>query len=101
MTKKFAMTLEIVFIVHLIPVLFIATSVSHYGEAEAWWLFMGIDFPCSLLVYIACAICDMSSQNVFWRLIVYPAVFFQIIGVLNWMLIIYGVRTVIGLLTKK
>jgi len=75
----------IVFIVHLIPVVYIFFVSLQSGGGIAWMLFVFIDFPASLLYYFTKPL--IGPLDSVWQLAVAHAIFFQVVGSINWLLI--------------
>ena len=92
-TQKFWRVFSIIFVVHLIPVLYIVFCCFYSDEGEMGWLFFPIlDFPSSLLYGMVEPWIFKFFNDTFIRFILFPAIFFQIIGVINWVAIVYIVK---------
>jgi len=86
----------IIFAVHLIPVIWVSYCVARYPESSLLWLiFTLLDFPLGWLFYFAYDFIHWVSESDFWRFVLWPALFFQIIGTVNWLLIYLVARWLI------
>lgn len=88
-------TILIVFLLHLVPVTWIFVLTCLNSECVMGWiLFLLIDFPLGWLLIWGEPIYSLISDDYFWRFQVFPALFCQIVGTLNWVLIICFFRKV-------
>ncbi len=82
-----------VFFIHLAMVSYIIFVVSASPEGCMGWLvFLFVDFPLAWLYVPVAPIVDMISDSFFWRFYFAPAVFFQVIGCMNWLMICLAIR---------
>ena len=92
----------IVFVIHLIPVIYIlGVCIASSEGVMGWLLFLMIDFPLGWLFLPAMALLDLCTPLEVWfevKNIVFPAVFFQIVGTINWVIIVLFLRWLARLL---
>ena len=104
---QFWKLVAICFVIHLIPVLFVLFSIARTGEAVMLWLlFLFIDFPLAWL-YIPVTLFveplfrpDIIRCPTFWN-VTFPAIFFQIVGTINWVIIVLFLRWLVRPLFSK
>jgi hypothetical protein len=80
----------VVFTIHLIPIVYIFFVSLQPEGGMAWMLFAILDFPASLLYYFAEPL--VGQLDSVWQLAVAHAIFFQIVGSINWLLIYLAVK---------
>jgi hypothetical protein len=96
----------IVFVLHLIPVSFGLWSVMTVQESVLLWLlFFAIDFPLGFLfipvdflLFEHFSVRSVIVPDHILRFSFFPAVFFQIVGTINWVIIILFLRWLARLL---
>jgi len=82
----------IFFLIHLLPVMYALFVISQSKEGVmVWLLFLLLDFPLSWLFFMVNPVIHWVSESGFWRFVLAPAIFFQIVGTVNWMLIYLAV----------
>jgi hypothetical protein len=90
----------IIFVLHLIPILYVVWLAANYSEAgNAWLLFLILDFPLSwLFIPIEPLIHVHSIRYDLWNLLLAPALIFQFLGCIHWLLIYMLVRFVLDII---
>ena len=90
---NFYSILWVVFLIHLIPVGCVFCLTHFYPEAVMCWLiFLLLDFPLSWLFFTIEPVVRWVSDSQYWANLLAPAIFFQVVGCINW-LIIYLIVT--------
>jgi len=74
----------IVFIIHLLLTCICFVIATSKEGALVWILFLVVDFPLSWLYFPVEPIVHWISDWTFWRFVLAPAMFFQIVGTVNW-----------------
>ena len=105
---QFWKLVAIVFVLHLIPVSYAFCLCMTYSEAVMGWiLFIIIDFPLGLLIvpvdsllfeYLSVRSAVVPDHILRW--VFFPAVFFQIVGTINWVIIVLCLRWLARLLFR-
>jgi len=96
----------IIFAIHLIPLTFVFWLVWNFTEAgTAWVLFLLLDFPLSWFYFPVAPIVDQITEGWFWRelwrLHLAPAIFFQVVGCINWLLIYLFVSKIWAIIRQE
>ena len=96
---RFWRIVAIVFVLHLFPVIYVLGVCIAFPEGVmGWFLFLMIDFPLGWLFLPAMGLLDLCTplEKVWFEVenIVFPAVFFQIVGTINWVIIVLCLRVV-------
>jgi hypothetical protein len=87
--KRIFIAFCVIFILHLIPVSYVAWLVANYSEAgTAWLLLLLLDFPLSWSIFPLVSVIPIdSNQYDVWNIQLALALFFQFIGSINWLLV--------------
>ena len=107
---QFLKLATIIFVLHLIPVIYILCLCMQYSEAVmGWYLFLMIDFPLGWLWFPVDGllnvsgfftwlekVMDMDVMDIY--ILFFLPVFFQIIGTINWVIIVFVLRWSVRLL---
>jgi hypothetical protein len=106
---QFWKLVAIVFVIHSIPVSLVLWACMIEGEAVMlWFLFFLIDFPLGWLLVPMFALFEYLSIRSaigipapMFLNVVFPAIFFQIIGTINWVIIILSLRWLVWLISNR
>jgi len=99
-----------IFVIHLILVIIVGGSIYydtiyHSGSDESlllWAVFLAIDFPMSIIVMITSGpsvvgvprfLLSYFHGSLIFRDVIWPGLVFQVVGVCNWILLIYLYKT--------
>jgi len=95
---QFWRLVAIVFVLHLIPVIGVLWGCMVENEAVMLWLlFFFLDFPLGFLYLVGAWMADpvfvwLGADRSMMNNVVFPAIFFQIVGTINWVIIVLFLR---------